>query len=70
MNPSATPNLMSIWSAAGHMHSERDIPLPVDLMASVQLDLDAWYDVEDIVDPALMIFEMGPDFLDSQVLPM
>ncbi|KXJ87867.1 fungal-specific transcription factor domain-domain-containing protein [Microdochium bolleyi] len=70
MNPSATPNLMSIWSAAGHMHSEWDMPLPADLMAGVQLDLDAWYDVGDIVDPALMNFEMGSDFLDSQGLPM
>ncbi|KAF5709071.1 cutinase transcription factor 1 beta [Fusarium mundagurra] len=42
MNPSATPNLMNIWSAAGYMHSERDIPLPADLMAGIQLDLDAW----------------------------
>ena len=70
MNPSAAPDLMSIWSAAGHMHSEGDIPLPADLMAGVQLDLDAWYDVGGILDPALMNFEMGPDFMDSQGLPM
>jgi len=70
MHPSAAPDLMSLWSAAGHMHSERDIPLPADLMAGVQLDLDAWYDLENIVDPALMNFDMGSDFMDSQVLPM
>lgn len=70
MNPSAAPDLMSIWSAAGHMHSEGDIPLPADLMAGVQLDLEAWYDVGDILDPALMNFDIGPDFLDSQDLPM
>ncbi|CEI63563.1 hypothetical protein FVEN_g6694 [Fusarium venenatum] len=65
MNPSATPNLMNIWSAAGYMHSERDIPLPADLMAGIQLDLDAWYNIGDIVDPALMNFDIGLDFLNS-----
>ena len=70
VNPSVTPNLMSIWSAAGHMHFERDMPLPEDLMAGVQLDLDAWYDMGGLGDPAMMSFEMQSDFLDSQGLPM
>ncbi|KAF5578820.1 cutinase transcription factor 1 beta [Fusarium subglutinans] len=65
MTSSATPNLMSIWSAAGNIHSERDIPLPADLMAGIQLDLDAWYNIGDIIDPALMNFETGLDFLSS-----
>jgi hypothetical protein len=64
------PNSMSIWSAGGHLHSERDMPLPADLMAGVQLDLDAWHDMGDMVDPAMMNFGMWPDFLDCQGLPM
>ena len=62
MKQSATPNLMSIWSATGPIRSETDMPLPAELMSGIQLDLDAWYDVGDILDPALINLDMGPDF--------
>lgn len=67
---SAAPNMTSIWSGAAHLQSETIMPLPADLMAGIQLDLDAWYDVGGFVDPSLMDFEMGPNFWDSQDLPM
>jgi hypothetical protein len=69
-NSFTMPLLMNTRSAGGNHISERNTPLPTDGMSGSQFDTDGWYEIGDILDPALMNFELAQDFAPTEVMPM